>query len=152
MFVGVGTISGVASLESSGNSETSTGHGVANDERPSTTELVNKEDTSTFTNESNDRVDTLEQEDLGVGVTKDLENFGSVVLDGGNTGDLDRELEDDTDSNLSDVLSAAKDRAPAASGTLLDRELSLDLGKFGADKDVGGVTASGEHPLRDPWT
>lgn len=144
MLVEVGTIGGEASLKGGGDGKTSAGHGVADNERPSTTELVDKEDAGTFADERDDRVDALQQEDLGVGVAKHLEDLGRVVLNGGNTGHLHRKLEDDADSHLSHVLRAAKDLAPATGGALFHRELCLDLGEFGTDKDIGGVAAGVE--------
>lgn len=141
MFVGSRTVGGVSSLECGCDGETGTGHGVADNEGPSTTELVDKENTGSFADEGDNRVDTLEQEDLGVAVAKDLEDVGSVVLNCSNTGDLDGELKNDTNSDLANVLLAAEDLAPAASSTLLNGKLSLDLGKLCTNKDIGGVAA-----------
>ncbi len=120
MLVEVRAIGGESSLKSGGNSETGTGHGVADNKRLTTTKLVDEKDAGTFTEQCDDRVDTLKEEDLGVRVAKDLENLRSVVLNGGNTGDLDGELKDDTDHDFSDVLLAVEDLAPATGGTSLD--------------------------------
>lgn len=140
MLVQVAAVRGEASLKSGGDGKTGTGHGIADDQRSATTELVDKEDAGGLTDEGNDRIDALKQEDFGVAVTKGRKDFGSVVLNGGDTGYLNRELEDDTNSDFSHVLSAVENLAPATVSALFEGELSLDLSKLGSDKNVRGVT------------
>jgi hypothetical protein len=91
VVVGVG---GVDGLDRGSDAEGDGGDQVGDDQRLSSTELVDEGDTASLSDEGKDGVDRLEEQShLGLEANGG-EDGGRVVLEDGDTGHLDGELED----------------------------------------------------------
>lgn len=64
---------------------------------------VDSQDAQSLSNKGDHRVNGLEQESLFVTESDSSENVGRIVLNDGDTGHLDRELQNDTEENSSKV-------------------------------------------------
>jgi hypothetical protein len=130
-------------LDGGGDAESAGGKEVGDDEGVSSSELVDEEDAADFSDNGEDGVGGLKEEGH-LGFESDgFEDGGRVVLDDGDTGHLGRELENDTESDLSHVLRVGEDLLESVlgeEGLLLD--LMDDFGELGLDEDVLLVSGS----------